>query len=265
MQVTDHLGRSVELTQYPPQRIVSLCPSQTELLFALGAGHTVVGATQWCIHPSPEIDSVVKVGGTKKVNYKKLEALKPDLILCEKEENTPDMVNTLLQNFPVFITNVESVTDACRMIEDIGLLVNRKPEAQQLMKTILAGFKSLPRPARAYRTAYLIWREPWMAAGPTTYINDVLSHCGLTNVFTNEGDAYPHRYPALGLEELKERETELVLLSSEPYAFTDEHITEVQRELPNAKIILVDGEMFSWYGSRMQHAVSYLNHFVRAL
>jgi ABC-type Fe3+-hydroxamate transport system substrate-binding protein len=259
MTVTDHLGRTVVLPSYPPRRIVSLCPSQTELLFALGAGGSVVGATQWCVHPKPQVDAVVKVGGTKKVNLKKIEALQPDFILCEKEENTPDMVAALAARYPVYVTNVESVADALRMIADVGHVVGQAAAATALITQIEAAFTRIPRSEAPLRVAYLIWKDPYMAVGPTTYINDVLARCGLINVLAN----HAARYPVISLQELATAQPQMVLLSSEPYEFTAEHVGEIQGALPQATIQLVDGEMFSWYGSRMLPAAQYLAQWLK--
>lgn len=261
MMFTDHLGRTVALPQHPPQRIISLCPSQTELLFHLGAGPQVVGATQWCVHPQPAIEAVTKLGGTKKVNYKKLDALQPDLILCEKEENTHEMVERLSSQYPVYVTNVEGVADALRMITDVGALVGQPEQASALAAQITNAFAALPRLTKPRSVAYLIWKDPYMGVGTSTYIDDVLARCGFMNVFAG----LPSRYPAITLPQLVKMQPKMVLLSSEPYAFGEEHIAELQAQLPSSTIRLVDGEMFSWYGSRMLQAAQYLAQFLKEL
>lgn len=237
-----------------PQRIVSLCPSQTELLFTLGLGSRVVGATQWCIHPAEQMAHVVRVGGTKKVNLRKVAALQPDFILCEMEENTPEMVAALEQIAPVFVTRVENVADAVQMILDIGSVTGTAIASHALAEDISSGFAALQQATTTpRRVAYLIWKEPWMAAGPRTYIHDVLAHCGWTNVFAHHSGS---RYPSFDLAELQALTPGVVLLSSEPYTFTAAHVAELSALFPEVR--LVDGELFSWYGSRMLLALPYL-------
>lgn len=239
-----------------PQRIVSLCPSQTELLYALGAGSRVVGRTTWCIHPAPQVQQATSVGGTKKVNIKKLQALEPDFILCEMEENTPAMVKQLEAIAPTYVTKVETVGDALAMIHTIGQLLHTVAAAAELVRQIQYAWAHLPQ-ALPKRTAYLIWKDPWMLVGQPTYIGSVLEHIGLVNVAA----PMKSRYPSVELHELKRLEPELVLLSSEPFEFRQSHLDLLSEELPRTQLELVDGEAFSWYGSRMLPAAQYLATF----
>jgi len=256
---TDPLGRTVALTVHPPQRIVSLCPSQTELLFALGAGSRVVGRTRWCIHPQPEVNAVAPVGGTKKVNRARVAELAPDLILGEKEENTPALIADVEAIAPTYVTNIESVADAHAMIAQVGALIGAEAEAAALSAAIGARWKRLTS-APPLRVAYLIWREPWMGVGATTYIHSVLTQLGLVNVLS----AMPGRYPELALEQLEALGVQRVLLSSEPYAFTatDADALAAALRLP---VDRVDGEAFSWYGSRMLPAADALERYTAHL
>lgn len=259
---TDQLNRSVTFT-YPPKRIVSLVPSQTELLFELGLDKEVVGLTKFCIHPIDKFASCIKVGGTKKLNIDLIRDLQPDLIIGNKEENQKDQIEQLAVEFPVWMSDVSTLDDAKTMIAGIGELVNREPEAAYLNFLITAGFTDLQTLALQNninkRVAYLIWRNPYMAAGSLTYINDLLAINGLTNVVKQS------RYPEIDLVQLKSLKPELVLLSSEPYPFNSAHIAEIQSVLPDARIMLVDGEMFSWYGSRLVKAVQYLFEFQKEI
>ena len=255
--VKDQLGNEVTFN-YPPKRIVSIVPSQTELLFDLGLDDEVVGITKFCIHPIEKFASKTKIGGTKKLLIEKIRDLKPDLIIGNKEENTQSEVELLMEEFPVWMSDIYTLEDAIKTITQIGALVNREPEAAYLNHLINAGFTDLQTLAVekniTQRVAYLIWKDPYMFAGRNTFIDDILRKIGLQNVVQQS------RYPELNLSQLRTENCQLVFLSSEPYPFKQQHIDEIQSVLPNAKVMLVDGEMFSWYGSRLVKAVNYLFH-----
>ena len=259
---TDGMGQEVTVN-FPPKRIVSIVPSQTELLFNLGLDKEIIGLTKFCIHPIEKFAERTKVGGTKKLNIDLIKDLKPDLIIGNKEENTQSDIEELSQFFPVWMSDIFTLDDAMKAISDIGELVDRSPEAAYLNHLISAGFNDLKTLALQNRidkeAAYLIWRKPYMAAGKNTFINDVLVSNGITNVIDAE------RYPEITLKKLEELNPQLILLSSEPYPFKEKHIEEIQEALPEAKIMLVDGEMFSWYGSRLVKAVQYFFEFQKEL
>jgi len=259
---TDGMGQEVTVN-FPPKRIVSIVPSQTELLFDLGLDKEIIGLTKFCIHPIEKFAERTKVGGTKKLNIDLIKDLKPDLIIGNKEENTQSDIEELSQFFPVWMSDIFTLDDAMKAISDIGELVDRSPEAAYLNHLISAGFNDLKTLALQNRidkkAAYLIWRKPYMAAGKNTFINDVLVSNGITNVIDAE------RYPEITLKKLEELNPQLILLSSEPYPFKEKHIEEIQEALPEAKIMLVDGEMFSWYGSRLVKAVQYFFEFQKEL
>lgn len=259
---TDQMGRKVTIN-FPPKRIVSIVPSQTELLFDLGLDKEIIGLTKFCIHPIDKFAERTKVGGTKNLNIDLIKGLKPDLIIGNKEENTQSDIEELSEHFPVWMSDIFTLADAMKTIADIGTLVDRSPEASYLNHLIAAGFNDLKTLAQQNhinkKVAYLIWRKPYMAAGKNTFINDVLLTNGMTNVINQD------RYPEITLEKLKTINCKLVLLSSEPYPFKEKHIEEIQNALPEAKIMLVDGEMFSWYGSRLVKAVQYFFEFQKEL
>ncbi len=259
---TDQLGREISIN-YPPKRIVSIVPSQTELLFDLGLDEEVVGITKFCIHPIEKFAAKTKVGGTKKLLIEKIRDLKPDLIIGNKEENTQSEVELLMDEFPVWMSDISSLDEAITAITQIGELVNREPEAAYLNHLINAGFTDLQTLAVEksinQSVAYLIWKDPFMFAGRKTFIDDVLRKIGLQNVIEQS------RYPELSLPQLQTLNPQLIFLSSEPYPFKQKHIDEIQSALPNAKVMLVDGEMFSWYGSRLVKAVNYLFHLQEKL
>ena len=256
------MGREITLN-FPPKRIISVVPSQTELLFDLGLDQEIIGLTKFCIHPIEKFATRTKVGGTKKLNIDLIKDLKPDLIIGNKEENTQSDIEELAEHFPVWMSDIFTLNDALKTISQIGELVDREPEAAYLNHLISAGFNDLKALAAQNhidkRVAYLIWRKPYMAAGKNTFIDDILLTNGMTNVIEAA------RYPEIGLSQLQMLNPQLVFLSSEPYPFSEKHIDEIQSAIPNAKVMLVDGEMFSWYGSRLVKAVQYFFEFQKEL
>lgn len=250
---TDMMGQSFELT-IPPKRIVSLVPSQTELLFDLGLGEQVVGITKYCIHPKKEVRRKVKVGGTKDFSLEKIAKLQPDLVIGNKEENEEEGISKLIYaGIPVWMSDIYTLKDALKMIEEIGNITDTTSKAKELVVKIQEGFTAIePQNKVTLKKAlYLIWREPWMAAGPETFIHEMLPYAGFQNAVEAP------RYPILSEEMLRALEVDKVLLSSEPYPFKEKHIKELQAIFPHATIRLVDGEMFSWYGSRLQLVCDY--------
>jgi len=254
---TDQMGREVTIN-YPPKRIVSIVPSQTELLFDLGLDEEVIGITKFCIHPIEKFATRAKVGGTKKLKIEQIRALNPDLIIGNKEENSQNEIELLMDEFPVWMSDIHNLEEAATTITQIGEIVNREPEAAYLNHLINAGFTDLQTLAVSKginkTIAYLIWKDPYMLAGRNTFIDDILRKIGLNNIVAQS------RYPSIELAQLQTLDPKLIFLSSEPYPFKQKHLDEIQSLLPNAKVMLVDGEMFSWYGSRLVKAVNYLFH-----
>ncbi|PSL43784.1 substrate-binding family protein [Chitinophaga niastensis] len=251
MVFTDQLNRQITLAK-PPGRIISLVPSQTELLYTLGLDEEVAGITKFCVHPSTWFRSKTRVGGTKNVHLDIVRQLAPDLIIANKEENLATDIQALMAEFPVWVSNIQSLEDAYDMIASIGAITDRAAQAAALLTEIKSGFAALVPAAVPVPTAYFIWRNPWMVAGGDTFIHDMLRVCGLHNVF---GDQM--RYPSIEAAQLASSGCKLVLLSSEPYPFKEKHMAELQEILPDARIQLVDGELFSWYGSRLLEAPAY--------
>lgn len=253
---TDHLGSSISF-DHPPRRIISLVPSQTELLYDLGLRDEVVGITKFCVHPEDWFKTKTKIGGTKKLKLDVIRSLAPDLLIGNKEENAQQDILALGKEFPVWMSDICDLEDGMRMIRDIGLLVNRSPEAAYLNDLIHSGFRDLEilgKTSAFYqkRILYLIWRNPYMAAASGTFIDDILRKFGLQNAAPGD------RYPELNEHAIIAAAPDLIFLSSEPYPFKEAHVEALRKLVPGAKIILVDGEMFSWYGSRMVKAVQYL-------
>jgi ABC-type Fe3+-hydroxamate transport system substrate-binding protein len=247
---------------HPPRRIVSLVPSQTELLYHLGLDAEVVGITKFCIHPEHWFRHKTRIGGTKNVHLDQVRALQPDLIIANKEENEQAQVTTLMDEFPVWTSDIQSLADALRMIEQVGEITGRPEQGQQLSRQISQAFSllsdHLSADAPPCQAAYFIWRDPWMVAGGDTFIHTMLEAAGLQNIFGGM-----RRYPQISLSGLSEAfkdvpsARQLILLSSEPYPFKERHMEEIRAVLPDAQIRLVDGEMFSWYGSRLLQAPGY--------
>jgi len=237
----------------PPRRIVSLVPSQTELLADLGLDEQVVGLTRFCVHPSDWKPRKTIVGGTKQVNVECIRNLEPDLILANLEENTREMVEALDAIAPVYVTDVKTIANALGMIRTVGRMTDRAAKAETLATEINEAFTALPAFA-PLRATYLIWQNPTMAVGHDTFIHDVMAQAGLVNVF---GDRT--RYPEITDEDLVATQPEVLLLSSEPYPFKEKHTTPFRTLLPDAAVHLANGELFSWYGSRLRHTPAYLH------
>lgn len=238
-------------------RIVSLVPSITELLYSLDLSDQVVGITKFCVHPNEWFKTKTRIGGTKNIHLEQIKALAPTLVIANKEENIKEQVEALEAFTNVHLTDVSSYEDALNMIEAIGLLTHTLERAKDLILTIKERFAEFSKlsPIQQLQSipcAYLIWQDPYMTIGGDTYINDLIKKIGFTNVFANT-----KRYPSISLSDIEQSNCKVIFLSSEPYPFKQKHIDELQKHFPNKLILLVDGEMFSWYGSRLMEAPSY--------
>lgn len=248
-----------------PQRIVSLVPSQTELLCDLGLEEAIVGITKFCIHPYHLKATKIRVGGTKKVKFEKIIDLKPDVVIANKEENTKEIVEELSKVCPVWVTDILNVEDNFKMIRDFGEIFNKRTTAEKWIQKInfkRGDFIRFIEKCPERSVAYFIWANPYMVAGNKTFINELLKE----NRFFNIYESKEGRYPEIELKKMRlEGDPELVLLSSEPYPFKDEHAFEIGRFTHHAKTIFVDGEMFSWYGSRLAKAYDYFKELHKAI
>lgn len=255
--ITDQCYRPVVLEQ-PPQRIISLVPSQTELLVDLGLEEKLVGVTRYCVHPKGITDRIPVMGGTKKILENRLKEAQPDLIICNKEENTAQIALMCEQLAPTYISDIYNLDDAVEMIHDIGKLTGTSFKAKSIARNIQMGFNYLPKIKEPKKLLYLIWKDPYMSVGKDTFIHDVITRAGFKNVMTHQS-----RYPELSAQDILMLQPDVVLFSSEPYAFTDQHMKELEQAFAKAGLqppqsILVDGEMFSWYGSRLLKSPDYL-------
>lgn len=288
---TDQLNRKIELSS-TPKRIISLVPSQTELLYDLGLRGEVVGITKFCVHPEEWFRTKTRVGGTKKYDFEKIKSLQPDLIIGNKEENEKEQIEDLMKNYNVWMSDIYTLKDALGMIAAMGALLDRNEAATNLKLEIESRFHRFqahdfrfqvsgsatlttlyppdsvlrspdkePQTTNLKKTAYFIWRKPYMVAGHNTFINEMLKLCGLKNVFTEKES----RYPEVGTDEIIKAKPEVILLSSEPYPFKEQHIKEFSEMLPDSKIIVVDGEIFSWYGSRLLKAPDYFMELMKKI
>lgn len=267
---TDQISHSIFL-ENTPKRIISLVPSQTELLFDLGLDEQVVGITKFCVHPAEWFSAKKRIGGTKRLHIDAIHQLQPDLIIANKEENVKEQVEELASHYPVWTSDVTDLSTAYEMIEQIGLLTDKTGQAKKLISTIKKNFAQLPSTNNKPVSCYLIWNDPYMTIGGDTFIHSMLEAAGFENIFKPK-----LRYPEITIEDLvtannsANAQCELVLLSSEPFPFQQKHIDEMQQNLNRnglfkTKIVLVDGEMFSWYGSRLQYAPAYFKELYNSI
>lgn len=238
-----------------PRRIISLVPSQTELLSDLGLTEEVVGITKFCIHPEEWFRSKTRVGGTKELKLDLIRSLKPDLVIANKEENDQAQVQQLSGEFPVWVSNIKTLQEAKQMILSIGEMTNRFFEAVSLLKKIDLSFDELNlamKEVNHLEAAYFIWNKPMMVAGGDTFISRMINAAGYRNAFRDL-----HRYPEVTDEQVMARHPEVIFLSSEPFPFGQKHVDEFRQRFSSSRVICVDGELFSWYGSRLQYAPGY--------
>ena len=241
-----------------PLRIVSLVPSQTELLFDLGLEANIIGITKFCVHPNRFLKEKEKVGGTKNPNFEKIRALNPDIIICNKEENTKEIIEKCGEICTTWTTNIISIEDNFKMISDFGKIFNKEAEAQSLnakIQTALLSFRSFIQNKKTKRVAYFIWKNPFMVVGSNNYINEMLKLNKFENVF-EKNNFESNRYPEISLTQLQKQDLDLIFLSSEPYPFKEKDFLDFTN-LPTSKIKIIDGEMFSWHGSRILLAFGY--------
>ena len=257
------MGHKISLDK-TPLRIISVVPSQTELLYDLGLMDEIIGITKFCVHPKELFRTKTRIGGTKKLDIEKIKSLQPDLIIGNKEENEQLQVRELMKYFPVWISDIKNLRDASQMILQAGEIVGKKVKARQICSEIKEKFENFTSEIGALkfeplRTAYFVWRKPYICAGGGTFIDSMMKICRFRNVFPKE------RYPEIAAEEIREKNPELILLSSEPYPFKEKHIKELITICPAAKILLVDGELFSWYGSRLLNVPDYFWELIKQI
>ncbi len=252
MLIKDQLGKSLHIKERP-KRIISLVPSQSEFLWDIGIRNELLGISKFCIHPDIMFKSKARVGGTKDLDLDKIRSLKPDLIIGNKEENEKNQIETLQKEFNVWMSDVYNFEDAFAMMSELGSVLDKANETRSILDKLSISLPKIKNIFNHQKVAYFIWNKPYMFAGKNTFIDFILKYVGLTNTLGNL-----QRYPELNKEELTNLNPEYCLLSSEPFPFSRKHINEIQGILPKSKLIFVDGEMFSWYGSRLLHLERYL-------
>ncbi len=239
-------------------KIISTVPSITELLADLGLDKETIGITKFCVHPQQWFKTKTRIGGTKALDLNKINTLSPTLIIANKEENVKEQIETLNENFEVMVTEIKSPEDNLDLITEIAARTNTRMTGLRLRTELNEAILSL-QPKHLKTCAYLIWQKPYMTVGGDTYINSVLEKCGFINIFEDE-----LRYPDTCIRELRELKPEYILLSSEPFPFKKKQLDEIQLLLPDSKVLLVDGEAFSWYGTRLIKKVDYLANFIKS-
>ena len=255
--VTDDLGREIQIP-FPPQRIISAVPSTTEFLFDLELDDKVISRTRFCRYPENKIERLPNIGGTKNLYADKIKLLNPDLILANEEENNKAQIEALMELYPVYVSKVRNFEDALSNILKTGKITDSEPKAFEIANNIRSEFAKLPKRDQKIKVLYLIWKNPYMCVAKDTFINSMMEMCGFENIIEESEE----RYPILNEEQIQALNPELILLSSEPFPFSDVNKTEFQKILPNAKIELVDGEMFSWYESHLQKASKYFTSLI---
>ncbi|MFP3598195.1 ABC transporter substrate-binding protein [Chryseobacterium sp. SIMBA_029] len=236
-------------------KVISLVPSITEALFDLGlTENEVIGRTKFCIHPQEKVKNVPIIGGTKNINIEKIKSLKPDLILANKEENIKEQVEALMDDCKVVVTNVETIEDNYYLLKQLGHLFHKEEKAQIFnLKTYEV--LNQAKIDSAIKVAYLIWNNPYMTIGSDTFIHRILSEIGFENIFN-----HTTRYPEIKTEDLAA--ADVIMLSSEPFPFKEKHIAELKEVYPDKRIMIVDGEAFSWYGTHIAKCEHYFKELL---
>lgn len=251
IKLRDNLGAPILLSS-KPQRIVSLVPSLTETLVDAGLKNQLTGITKFCVHPKGLRQEIKVIGGTKNPRIKDILNLKPDLVFANKEENREEDINELKKFTQVYVTDIKNNQDILDFLRMLNVVFKTDACFELLQKIqnlpIYPERKKIP-------TCYLIWKDPWMTIGKDTFIHSMMEKYGFQNICSDSV-----RYPIISFEQIKAHQTKIVMMSSEPYPFKEKDKEELHKLLPRTIIILVDGEMFSWYGSRLLLADTYLNN-----
>lgn len=240
--VKDDLNREVKLP-LQAKRIISCVPSLSEFIWDLGLKDELVGVTKFCVHPEELIETKEIIGGTKQLKVDKIKDLTPDLVIANKEENIKSEIEAISKFCPVYVTDINSQQDAAESLFRLSIALNKEHEGNEIRNKL----QSLNFPQQKQSCLYFIWKKPYMLAGNDTYISSMLEAHGYENIL------HENRYPAKSSEDLRKLNPIAVLLSSEPYPFKEKHLQEFQDIFPNSEIKIVDGERYSWYGTRILH------------
>jgi ABC-type Fe3+-hydroxamate transport system substrate-binding protein len=231
-------------------------PSITELLVDLGLNSSIVGITKFCVHPKGLKNEKTIVGGTKTIKREKIISLNPDFIICNKEENTKAIVTTCKEITTTYVSDIYTIADTLSLIKQFSEIFCCYEEAKEITTVVedcYNNFLGFIHPQQIINVVYFIWKNPWMVAANHTFINHLLKLNKFNNVFSHK-----ERYPEIDIKSLKKVDNlDVIFLSSEPFPFQEKEYLEVQKMFENTKIILVDGECFSWYGTRLLYAFKY--------
>jgi ABC-type Fe3+-hydroxamate transport system substrate-binding protein len=237
-------------------KIISLVPSITETLFDFGLSEMeIVGRTKFCIHPKEKVQLVEIIGGTKNINIEKIKTINPDLIIANKEENVKEQVEELMKYFPVWLTEIDTLEDNYQFLMELGEKIYSENTAEIWIDKLKQIFNFHKANSHISYT-YLIWKNPYMTIGNDTFIHSILQNFGFENTHQNK-----QRYPEIALEDMQS--SDIIFLSTEPFPFQQKHIEEFQQSFPNKKIMLVDGEAFSWYGTHLAKCKKYYLEFLQ--
>jgi ABC-type Fe3+-hydroxamate transport system substrate-binding protein len=279
----DALGRAVQIP-HAPQRLVSLVPSITEVLFSFGRGQQVVGITDYCTEPATAVATKTKIGGTKNPDIATILALRPELVFTVAEENRRQDVEQLAAaGVPVYVCAPHTVRDGIDLLWRVADLLDCRSEVMGQMQAIEQDYtETVALVARHQRVRVFcpIWKDPYMTINADTYVHDVLRVCGGDNIFAQRQRRFPlaadlgqqpegtgerytkrdRRYPRITLEEMAALRPEVVLLPDEPYVFSEADVADFTLfpEVPavrDGRIFLIDGKMVSWYGPRIGHSL----------
>lgn len=256
ISITDQTGHVLHFNS-AVSRIVSLVPSLTETLVDLGLGNDICGITKFCVHPDDLKKRVKIIGGTKNPRLNDIIALNPDLIIANKEENRQDDITVLRQHSQVYVSDIKNFGDIVDFLKEMTSITSGK--ASQELTLQIQNLKA-PDFRQIIPVCYLIWQVPYMSVGNDTFIHFMLERYGFSNVFSSQ-----MRYPETSIAEIRDLNPDVIMLSSEPYPFRDKHKLELQALFPDSLVVLVDGEMFSWYGSRILHADVYIKNLYNTL
>lgn len=252
----DDIGKE-HLFSCVPKSIISLCPSLTETLFDMGLGAKVIGITDYCLYPKDEVQRISRVGGPKTILFDAIDLLKPEVILAIKEECSKDQIEQLSKEFKVIVFDIETFNQGLQMILKLGALFNVEELAHEMANQISCGLDSIPHREECLSCLYLVWKNPWMAAGKNTFIDSVLQKIGFINI-VNEQD----RYPSIDITNCK---ADVVFLPSEPYSFGQNEKKYLEGIKGFGKVFLVDGEMFCWPGSHLLKSIEYFKELIKQL
>jgi ABC-type Fe3+-hydroxamate transport system substrate-binding protein len=253
----DQLHQTIELKTIP-KRIVSLIPSQSEYLWDLGLQKELVGISKFCIHPKEMFETVTRVGGTKQIDIQRIISLQPDVVIGNKEENVKEQIEELRKFVPVWMSDVNTIDEAYDMMLKLGELCGKQKESEEMLSGIINGMNEIRDLFQNKRIAYFIWHKPYMVAASDTFIDSIMRECGMINHFKDR-----KRYPEIEISDLNG--ADYCFLSSEPFPFNQTHVLELQNELKNCKVLQVNGEMLSWYGSHLRLLPDYLKMLKKQL